>query len=278
MKRSLASLSMAVLLAVGLAACQQTTPQTTGGQGPNPCNPPPLRTAGQLTVAAELLNYPPFLIGKGPNPPPTGFEADLVNEIGRRLQTQVVWRNTAFDSLFAPGPKRWDFGVSQMTITPEREQAVDFSVPYLQADQSLVVRAGTPIANATTIAELKQYKLGGEAGTTGMDYINQTIQPNEDPSEFDTTADAAQAVKSGTIDGQVIDLPIASGIVSESRAVRLEIVGFFRTNESYGLAFESGSRLKRCVDQAINAMRADGFLTRIQDRWIPGTTGLSEIR
>ncbi|MDP8957314.1 MAG: ABC transporter substrate-binding protein [Actinomycetota bacterium] len=278
MKRSLSTLSMTVVLAVVLAACQQTTQPTTGGQGANPCDPPPLKTAGQLTVAAELLNYPPFLIGKGVDPPPTGFEADLVNEIGRRLGTRVVWKHTAFDSLFAPGPKQWDFGVSQMTITPERDQAVDFSVPYLQADQSLVVQAGKPIANVTSIAELKQYKLGGEAGTTGMDYINQNIEPNEDPSEFDTTADAAQAVKSGTIDGQVIDLPIASGIVSESKTVKLEIVGFFRTNENYGLAFETGSRLKRCVDQAINAMKADGFLTRIQDRWIPGTTGLQEIR
>ncbi len=277
MKRSLSTLSMTVLLALVLAACQEVEQQQPR-VGRNPCNPAPVKTPGQLTVGAELLNYPPFLIGKGTDPPPTGFEADFVNEIGRRLRTQVVWRNTAFDSLFAPGPKRWDFGVSQMTITPEREQAVDFSVPYLQADQALVVQAGTPIANVRSIAELKQYNLGGEAGTTGTDYIKQNIQPNEDPSEFDTTADAAQALKSGTIDGQVIDLPIASGIVAESKTVKLEIVGFFRTNENYGAAFEKGSPLKRCVDQAINAMKADGFLTRIQEKWIPGTTGLSEIR
>ncbi len=278
MKRSLSTISMSVLLGVVLAACQQRTPETTGGTGPNPCNPPPVKTSGQLTVAAELLNYPPFLIGKGVNPPPTGFEADLVNEIAKRLNLQVTWKNTSFDSLFAPGAKEWDLGVSQMTITPEREQAVDFSVPYLQADQSLVVQEGKPIANVQSISELKQYKLGGEAGTTGTDFINQNIKPDQEVSEFDTTADAAQAVKSGTIDGQVIDLPIASGIVSESKTVKLTIVGFFRTDESYGLAFEKGSRLKRCVDQAINAMKADGFLTQIQDKWIPGTTGLSEIR
>jgi polar amino acid transport system substrate-binding protein len=190
------------------------------------------------------------------------------------MNLRVVWRHTAFDSLFAPGPKRWDFGVSQMTITPEREQVVDFSVGYLVADQSLIVRAGTPIENAKTTAELKQYHLGVEAGTTGRDYVVGTIEPNREPSEFDTTSDAAQALKSGTIDGQVIDLPIASGIVAESKDVELKIVGLFRTNESYGAAMEEGSPLKRCVDQAINAMKADGSLERIQEKWLPGSTGL----
>ncbi len=274
MKRSLSTLSMTVLLAMVLVACQETTPETTGGGGQNPCDPPPLKTAGQLTVAAELLNYPPFLIGKGTDPPPTGFEADFVNEIARRMNLRVEWTHTAFDSLFAPGPKRWDFGVSQMTITPERDQVVDFSVGYLVADQSLIVRSGTPIENAKTIAELKQYRLGVEGGTTGRDYVVGTIKPNDAPSEFDTTADAAQALKSGTIDGQVIDLPIASGIVAESKDVDLKIAGLFKTNESYGAAFEEGSRLKRCVDQAINAMKADGTLERVQEKWLPGSTGL----
>jgi polar amino acid transport system substrate-binding protein len=277
MKRSLSSLPLSVLLAVVLTACQETTPQTTGGQGRNPCNPPPLKTAGQLTVGAELLNYPPFLIGKSTNPPPTGFEADLVNEIARRLQLRVVWRNTAFDSLFAPGAKKWDFGVSQITITPEREQAVDFSIGYLVADQSLLAREGTPIANARTIADVKPYKLGGEAGTTGVAFAKRTIKPDQPISEFDTTADAGQAVKSGTIDGQIIDLPIAWGIMRESKTVPLKIVGQFQTNEHYGAAFERGSPLKKCVDQVIQAITADGFLKRIQDKWLPGTTGIPEI-
>ncbi len=278
MKRSLFTLPTTLLLAVVLTACQETTPETTGGTGPNPCAPPPVRTAGQLTVAAELLNYPPFLIGKGTDPPPTGFEADLVNEIARRLKLKVVWKNTSFDSLFAPGAKKWDFGVSQITASAEREKVVDFSVSYLKADQSLVVREGTPIENVKTIAELKQYKLGAEAPTTGLDFIKQKIKPDEPPSEFDTTADAAQALKSGTIDGQVIDFPIASGIVSESKTVPLKIVGFFETNENYGLAFETGSKLKQCVDQAINAMRADGFLDQKTKQWVPpGTAGLPEI-
>ena len=279
MRRRILGLSVTVMVATVLGACQQQEQQTTGGTGANPCNPPPTVTKGSLTVGAELLNYPPFLIGKGTNPPPTGFEADIMNEIARRLKLKVVWKNTSFDSLFAPGTKKWDVGVSQITITPERAQVVDFSVSYLKADQSLIVREGTPIANVKTIAELKKYKLGGESGTTGVAYIKSNIKPDQPIREFDTTADAAQAVKSGTIDGQVIDFPIASGILKESKTVPLKIVGFFRTNENYGLAFQKGSKLKKCVDQAINAMRDDGFLAREEKQWIPpGTQGLLEIK
>jgi polar amino acid transport system substrate-binding protein len=278
MSKRIFGISTAVALAIALTACQETTPQTTGGTGPNPCDPPPVRTAGKLTVGAELLNYPPFLIGKGADPPPTGFEAELANEIARRLRLQVVWKNTSFDSLYAPGPKKWDFGISQMTITPERAQAVDFSVPYLKADQSLVVREGTPIENVRTIAELKKFKLGGEAGTTGTTFAKKKIDPDEPVSEFDTTADAAQAVKSGTIDGQIIDYPIASGIVDQSKSVKLKIVGFFKTNEDYGMPFEKGSQLRKCVDQVITAMKADGFLDQKTKQWVPpGTAGLPEI-
>jgi polar amino acid transport system substrate-binding protein len=276
--RKFLGLSITVMLAVVLVGCAQEQPQTTGGTGPNPCSPPPLKTAGQLTVGAELLNYPPFLIGKGVKPPPTGFEADIVNEIARRMNLKVVWKNTSFDSLYAPGPKKWDFGISQMTITPERAKAVDFGVPYLKADQSLVVRAGTPIENVRTIAELKKYKLGGEAGTTGTTFAQKKIDPDQQVSEFDTTADAAQAVKSGTIDGQVIDYPIASGIVGQSKSVKLKIVGFFKTNENYGMPFEKGSQLRQCVDRVVNAMKTDGFLARATKQWVPpGTEGLPEI-
>ncbi|HEX8099676.1 MAG TPA: ABC transporter substrate-binding protein [Actinomycetota bacterium] len=278
MKRSLSSVALTLVVGVVLTACQESTPQTTGGTGKNPCNPPPLKSAGQLTVGAELLNYPPFLIGKGTNPPPTGFEAELVNEMARRMHLRVKWVNTSFDSLYAPGPKKWDFGISQMTITPERAQAVDFSVPYLKADQSLVVRAGTPIENVKTIAELKKFKLGGEADTTGTIFAKKKIAPDQPVSEFDTTADAAQALKSGTIDGQIIDFPIASGIVEQSKSVQLKIVGFFKTNEDYGMPFEKGSPLRKCVDQVINSMKTDGFLDRKTKQWVPpGTQGLLEI-
>lgn len=279
-------LGIAVALALVGAACGSndnassgaTTPAASGGST-NPCAnvDSQLKTPGQLTVAAEYPYYQPFLLGQQANP--TGFEADVINEIAKRAGIdKVVWTNIPFDALYAPGAKQWDLGVSEITITPERAQAVDFSEPYLNADQALLVKDGTPIASATSIADLQQYKLGAEAGTTGLDYMNKTIYKGtgKQASQFDTTDVAAQALKNGTIDGQVIDLPIAAGIVAGSTDVPLKIVAQFKTNEQYGLSFEKGNPLKACVDSAIRSMTQDGTLTDIQNKGLSGFGDLSK--
>jgi polar amino acid transport system substrate-binding protein len=261
-----------LVLALVLAGCRQAAPPAAE-QTPAGCDPPPLKEPGVLNVAAEYPYYAPFLIGEQANP--TGFEADVINEIAKRLNIpQVKWNNIAFDQLFAPGPKTWDVGVSEITITPERDQAVDFSEPYFTANQGILVRADSPYANATTTDEIRDARFGAEAGTTGLAYIQEHIKPTKPVSQFDTTDAAAQALKVGTIDIQVIDVPIAIGIRDQSKDVELKVIGQFVTNENYGLTFEEGSPLKPCVDQAIVSMREDGFLKSAQDKWFPGSTEL----
>jgi polar amino acid transport system substrate-binding protein len=257
------------------AACAEDEP-TTGGPtgGADPCSPPPLKTAGVLNVAAEHPYYEPFLIGEQASP--TGFEAELINEIATRMGVDTVtWNNIAFDQLYAPGAKNWDFGVSEITITEERDAAVDFSEPYFTANQGILVRADSQYASATTVAEIQAAKFGAEAGTTGLDYLEDNVQPTQDVSQFDTTDVAAQALKTGTIDIQVIDVPIAIGIRDGSEDVELAVIGQFVTNENYGLTFEEGSDLKACVDEAIVAMTDDGFIEQAQAQWFPGSTELT---
>ena len=270
-------LSLALLLVFVLAAsaCKSTNEPTAGGGGggANACDPPPVKTEGQLTVAAEYPYYEPFLIGSQANP--TGFEADVVNGIADNLGLdKVVYENVPFDQLYAPGAKNWDFGVSEITITDERAQVVDFSDPYLVVNQGILVRADSPAAQATSLDDLKQYKFGGEAGTTGVDYIKNTVKPDQPVSEFDTTDVAAQALKSGTIDVQVIDVPIAIGIRDGSDDVQLEVIGQFVTDEPYGLSFEKGNALVECVNDAIAKLKSDGTLESTQDEWFPGSTEL----
>jgi polar amino acid transport system substrate-binding protein len=265
---------LVVLTAFGLiaAACggDDATVTTQG------CDPPPLKTAGTLNVAAEHPYYEPFLIGEQANP--TGFEADVINEIAGRMGVDTVaWNNIAFDQLYAPGTKTWDLGVSEITITDERDAAVDFSEPYFTANQGILVKADSQYAGATTVDELKDAKFGAEAGTTGLAYVEENVQPTQDVSQFDTTDVAAQALKTGTIDIQVIDVPIAIGIRDLSTDVELTVIGQFITNEDYGLSFEEGNALKACVDEAIVAMRDDGFLDTAQDTWFPGSTEIPEF-
>jgi polar amino acid transport system substrate-binding protein len=231
--------------------------------------------AGVLTVGAEFP-APGFL-----NPPrtkPTGFEADVANEIAKRLGlSTVTWAETPFTSLFSPAPKKFDFDINEITITAERQKVVDFSVPYFDANQALLVHKGTPIESAKTLADLKQYQLGGQATTTGVDYIKKTIKPTKKPREYSTTGAAAQALVVKQIDSFVIDVPIAAALVKQYPK-DLTIVGQFITNEQYGILFQKGSKLKTAVDQALTDMKSDGTLKKLQNKWFPGTADLPEIK
>jgi polar amino acid transport system substrate-binding protein len=179
--------------------------------------------------------------------------------------------NIAFDQLYAPGAKQFDVGVSEITITDERKQAVDFSEPYFDANQGILVKADSKYATATQTSDLLDGKFGAEAGTTGLDYINNHVKPSQAVSQFDTTDVTTEALKTGTIDIQVIDVPIAAGI-RDGSDTPLKIIGQFVTNEQYGLALEKGSPMKACVDQAIKDLKADGTVKSLQDKYFPGTT------
>ena len=260
-----------VLLAAG---CGGGSKSSSGGGETTATSEAPTMKAGVLTVGAEFP-APGFL-----NPPrsnPTGFEADLTNEIADRLGlSTVTWVETPFTSLFSPAPKKFDFDINEITITAERQKVVDFSSPYFDANQALLVHKGTPIESATTLAELKKYQLGGQATTTGVDYIKKTIKPTKKPREYSTTAAAAQALVVKQIDAFVIDVPIAAALVKQYPN-DLKIVGQFVTNEQYGILFQKGSKLKPLVDEVIQEIKLDGTLERLQDKWFPGTASLPTI-
>jgi polar amino acid transport system substrate-binding protein len=273
MRRVLLSLSVWVL-ALGMAACATNTPTTTasksaGTGSPNPCSSPPLKTAGTLTVGTSFPYYKPFK--SGPKENPTGFEGDLAHAIATKMGlSTVVWSISPFDALYAPGPKKFDFAMDEISFTTARAQVVDFSDPYYTIQQGLLVRTGTPITNAHTIADLKAFKFGAEVGTTGLDFIKNTIMPTPKVSEYDTTVAAGQALSLGQIYAVVIDVPIAIPMTSQFKDT--QVIGQFMTNESYNLAFEKGNPLVACVNQVLAGMNTDGSLKALTDQYFPGTT------
>lgn len=275
MKRFGRGLAVAMTVGLILTACSKsstttTPPSASASASTSACSSPAVLTAGTLTVAAEFPYYAPFLVGAQANP--TGYEGDMINEIANRIGLGTVkWINIAFDQLYAPGTKKFDVGVSEITITAERSVAVDFSEPYFDANQGILVKADSKYATATKTEDLLGAKFGAEAGTTGLDYLNLHVKPQQEVSQFDTTDVTAQALKSGTIDAQVIDVPIAAGI-RDGSDVPLKLIGQFVTNEQYGLAMKKDSPFKGCVDQTIQDMKADGTLKSLQDKYFPGTT------
>jgi polar amino acid transport system substrate-binding protein len=265
------------LVAVLAAGCGESSNSkgnpTTNAAAATPTSP--TKKTNTLIVGAE---FPAQGFLNLPRAHPTGFEADVANEIARRLQIpNVTWLETPFTSLFSPAPKKFDFDINEITITPDRQKVVDFSVPYFDANQGLLVHKGTPIEQAKTLAELKKYHFGGQATTTGLDYIKKTIKPSKAPSEYSTTGAAAQALVVKQIDAFIIDVPIAAALQKQFSSDLVQ-TGQFITNEKYGILFEKGSKLKPLVDKALTAMKSDGTLKKFQDKWFPGTTELPDIK
>jgi polar amino acid transport system substrate-binding protein len=274
-------LAAVLLAALALAACGDDDDDGGsnggsggGGDGGSQQADLNLHTEGQLTVGAE---FPVKGFVELPIDDPKGFEVDFADAIAKELGVpKVQWVNTPFSGLFSPAPKDFDMAINEVTITEERSQVVDFSVPYFDANQGFLIKKGGPAEGVTSIAEMKDLLFGFQAATTGGDYIQDEIQPNEDPREFTTLGAAAQALANGQIDAFLMDVAIGAEIVKE-RGDEVDMTGQFVTNEQYGVVFEKGNPLRTQVNEAIEAIKADGTLERLQAKWFPGSEDLPEL-
>jgi polar amino acid transport system substrate-binding protein len=268
MKRVLITVALCLVALIACAPLDNEDAAGGGGGGEETCaaDSLPLKQPDTLTVGTSYPYYEPFK--SGPRQDPKGFEPDIAEEIASRFElSKVAWEIAPFDSLYAPGTKPYDFSMDQISITPERDRVVDFSKPYYLIQQGVLVGEDTPIENARTIEDLKQYKFGAQTGTTGLTYIEEQIDPTESPSKYNDTNDAAQALSVGQIDAVVIDVPIAIPLTKQFPGTT--VAGQFITNEGYGLTFPSGGELLPCVDQVLTDMKKDGTLERLQNEWLP---------
>ena len=137
--------------------------------------------------------------------------------------------------------------------------------------QSLVTFADSPFANATSVDDLKDAKLGAAIGTTSLDFIEDVIEPTTDPSVYNENVDLEAAMNAGQIDGLVVDLPTAYFVT----AVQVEgsiIAGQFEAEaaapDEYGILFADGNPLASCVNEALNELSDDGTLQDLEDEWL----------
>jgi polar amino acid transport system substrate-binding protein len=185
-----------------------------------------------------------------------------------------------FNRSYAPGPKPFDFDINQISFTPARAKVVSFSSSYYDVNQALVVRKGTPIARARSIAGLEPYKLGAQLGTTSYTFIQNTIKPSKSPAVFPQNAAAVQALKNGQIDGLVVDLPTAF-YVTAVQVPNSTILGQFPAEtggEHFGMVFAKGNPLVSCVDRALASLRSSGQLKKIQQQWLAKATGAPVLK
>ncbi len=231
---------------------------------------------GMLTIGTDTPAYPPYFVDDDPTNG-EGFESAVAYAVAAQLgfaPTDIKWEVVPFNSSYAPGDKNFDFDINQISITPERSEVVDFSDGYYTVNQAVVAFNDSPIAGATTIAELKEAKLGAQVGTTSLDFVTEVVQPTNEPYVFNDTNDAKSALQNGQIDGIVVDLPTAY-YVTAAEFDNSKIVGQFAAttgDEEFGLLFQKGNPLVTCVNKALATLKDSGELQEIQDAWLAGTT------
>ncbi len=285
--RSSAKLSLTLVLVAALAllvsACGSSSDDTGSTvASASSCTPGKLDThsAGVLTVATDEPAYPPYFIDDDPTNG-RGFESAVAYAIGKQLgydKAAVKWTVEPFNSSFAPGPKDFDFDVNQISITPVREKAVDFSTPYYTANQAVVALKDSPAAKATSIAELADTKLGVQIGTTSLDAVEEVIEPTSEPQVFNNSNDVVTALKNGQVEAVVVDVPTAFYLT----AVQVEdagIVGQFSApgGDQWGALLAKDSSLTPCVDRALEKMKASGELEKLNQQWMSKAAGAPEL-
>jgi len=278
-----------VLLAVIAAGCgssKKSSPGSTNSASAT-CAKGDLNlvSAGKLTIGTDNPAYPPWY-GGTPHKPwqvsdprsGKGYESAVAYAVAKQLgfsKDQVNWKYVPFNNSYAPGPKSFDFDINQIAYNPKRAKTADFSRSYYDENEGLVVVKGTKIASVNSLAGLKPYELGAQLGTTSYTFIKDEIKPSKNPSVFPSNAGAVQALKNGQIDGLVVDLPTAFYVTSV-QVPNSKILGQFPTQpggEHFGLVFEKGNPLRRCVNQSLSKLSDDGTLTRLQQTWLAKATG-----
>ncbi|MCL7377855.1 ABC transporter substrate-binding protein [Streptomyces sp. 35G-GA-8] len=278
--RSLFPALPALLVIAAATACapQDTSTEadaTASGSAASSCDPGtmPTEAKGKLTVGTDKPAYAPWFQDDDPASG-KGFESAVAYAVAKALgyeKNHVVWQTVPFNNSFAPGEKNFDFDINQISISDEREKAVDFSSGYYDVRQAVIALKDSPYAKATDAAALKGAKLGAQVGTTSLDTINQIIKPTREPAVYQKNDFAKSALRNGQVDAIVVDLPTAFYITS-AEVPDAKVVGQFAdsagTAERFGLVLDKGSALTTCVTEAVDGLRADGTLAALEKRWL----------
>lgn len=246
------------------------------------CSPEDLDTFsdGVLTIGTDKPAYPPYFEDDDPTNG-KGFESALGYAIADELgfnKSQVEWTTVPFNASYAPGPKKFDFDLNQISITPAREKVVDFSTPYYAANQAILVKKGSELDGITSLDQMKDATIGVQVGTTSLEAVNSAIGPDADPKVFNNSNDVVSALKQDQVDAIVLDLPTAIYL----RDVEVDgtvVAGQFEAEggEEWGALLAKDSSLTGCVNQALESLDSDGRLKEITDQWMSASADAPDL-
>lgn len=228
---------------------------------------------GVLTLATGEPAFEPWVIGDAPESG-EGFEAAVAMAVAREMGYEgdaVTWVRAGFDEAIQPGPKNFDLNIQQFSITEERDESVDFSLPYYEGNQALVALDGSA-AEGASISDLQGLQLGAQSGTTSLQFITDVIEPDSEPLVYDDNSAVKAALEANQLDAAVFDLPTAL-FVSAVEIEGSNVIGQFTREtggqgDELGFVLENDSPLKPCVDAAITTLTDSGELGDITDEWL----------
>jgi polar amino acid transport system substrate-binding protein len=269
--RKLGAVLLIGALATGLTACGDdddeaddtaagTTESATGDAQITPV------TEDTLTVVTSLP-APGFWNGDDPAAITGGYEYDIAVALQERLglsDLEVV--NVSFDQLVAGQVGDFDVALSQVTITDERREVVDFTEPYFESDQGVLVSEGTEVE---TVEDAKALQWGVQSGTTGADYIADVLQPDQEAQVFQDLSAGFAALEAGQLDAFMMDTAIVLSQASESGGAQ-EVAAQFKTGEEYGGILPKGSENAEAINTILEELEADGSLSEFAEEWLGG--------
>jgi polar amino acid transport system substrate-binding protein len=277
---SLTLLLLVALYTLGCGSSGDSSGSGTAGAADCKKGRLPTQEQGVLTVATDKPAYPPYFEADDPTNG-EGFESAVAYAIGKQLgypAAKVRWTVEPFNSSYAPGPKDFDFDVNQISITPVREKAVDFSAPYYTANQAIVALKDSDAAQAKSLADLKDATIGVQIGTTSLEAVEEKIDPSDKPEVFNGSGDVVTALKNEQIDAVAVDLPTALYLTAV-QVPDATVVGQFSASggDQWGALLEKESALTGCVSQAVEKLQSAGELEKITQRWMSKAAGAPEL-
>jgi polar amino acid transport system substrate-binding protein len=265
-RRALGSASAALLLAAGLTGCG-----SGGGGATTAALQPKVVKAGTLTVCTSF-GYAPFEFKKDGKP--MGFDIDLADEVAKQLGLKAVFVNADFDDIQSGqvlNEGECDVAVAGITIRGDRARVVDFSSPYFDAGQAMVVKQGS---DASSLDDLADQKIGVQDGTTGQLYVTDNAPKTAKIVPFDDASQVTDALRTGAVEAGIYDNTVVGDVVAKNP--RLEVAAEFDTGEQYGMAVKKDSSvdLLRFINNVLADLKQNGGYDALYNRWFRGSTAL----
>ncbi|MEV0053129.1 ABC transporter substrate-binding protein [Saccharopolyspora shandongensis] len=223
--------------------------------------------AGQLTTCTHLP-YPPFQFERDGKI--VGFDVALIDLVAAQLKVEQVIVDKPFETIKTGADLNagtCDIGAAGMTITDERKQNLDFSDPYFDAGQALLVRRGI---GATSLEEVqsRQLKLGSQASTTGEEFAHRH---GLDTQSFESSDAELNGLRTGQVDAVIQDYPVALNWLKDpANAAKFDLAANLSTGEQYGFAVQKDGnpRLQQLINKVIQQAKQDGTYQKLYEQWI----------